>query len=183
MFNLFPMQGLGSNGLGAAGGMGLSGIPPQLAALLGSGGGGGMPGAPGGGMPGMPGAGMAGGPGSPLSAYIGAQHPMMGGGGAMMPPIPAGAGQPPQQQQGIASMLGNPQGLQQLLAALKGGQTGLPMTQSGAPTGGMPNQTPGVGANQVVPGMGGAGGNPMMNLPMLLRQLGMFGGMTGGAPT
>lgn len=201
--SLYPMQGMGSNGLGMAAGGGLGGaggISPQLLALLSQMGmgGGGMPNA----MPGnplMPGA--AGTPGSPMSSFIGA-HPALAGmipgaggmGGGVAPTqqlgpnaTPQGLGQAMAGQQGqpgtaggLGGMMSNPQQLMSLLAALKGSQTGVPPGNPGSvPSSGM---QPGTNIpNQAVSGLGAPGANP--NLMLALRNLGMFGGITGGAPT
>lgn len=161
---MFPMQGMGSNGMGMAGGSGLGGggLDPHtlmLMAAMMNGGGGGMSGAPGVGTPLMPSG------SSPMSNFIGARPPVGGmapvvGGGMAGPPQAPVMPQPGGQQQpmDIASILKTPAGLQSLLAALRGNQEGLKANPDQQPTGGIP------------PGAQGAGGqtDPMMALRQLM---------------
>ncbi len=196
MLNMFPMQGMGSQGLGMAGGAGLD---PRILAMLGSAlggmqGGGGMP-APSGGPINAALGGM-----SPMSQFIGARPPIGAGpmgsgmapvvGGAMAaPPLPSGMPTAPGATAnplatagtGIADMLKTTQGLQSLLNTLKGGQTGLTPQQNAAPTGGLPPVGP-QGMTQQ-----GASMDPMAFLRQLLGSgaAGLFGGggMGAGIPS
>lgn len=172
---MFPMQGLGSNGLGIGAGGGM--MDPRLMALL-QGGGGGMGG--------------GGAPQTPMSMINIPQRPMMGGGGPMMAPAAPQNAQPqPWAAQGgagggggLAAMLGDPAKLKALLDMLKGSQTGLPAQgqpgASGVPGGGSPLGAP-VAPDMpgAVPGAGGAMGAPGggIDLMALLRAMGSYGGM------
>ena len=177
---MFPLQGMGSNGLGMAGGSGLGGggmagvDPRMLAALMG-----------GGGMQGAPSPLAQGGAMTPMANMIGGGMSAPRGGG-MPPSLPglppvAGAGMAgPQQPNGIASIMSTPQGLQALLAALKGGQTGLP-------NGGVPPAPPGAPPGNpnnpaYTQGMGGViAGAPPPQPDMWQRLMGWLGGGGGGA--
>lgn len=165
MVGMYPMMGMGSNGLGVAGGGGLGQgqLDPRMIAMLslmgGGGGGGAMP--------------MAGGPlsapaGGPMSQFIGARPPVGGmtpgaSGGSMAPVVGGGMPGPqlgaptgiPQPGAGgvmdIASMLKTTAGLKALLDTLKGKQEGLPPGTPPAPPGApadmtSPNYTQGFGA-------------------------------------
>lgn len=198
MLNMFPMQGMGSNGLGMAGGSGLgnnaNAMDPRLMAILGaamSGGGGGMGGAPQS-SPLMPNG------STPMSQFIGARPalagvaPVVGGGMAgpsMAPPPPMVSGAPPQGGgMDIASILKTPAGLQSLLNALKGNQEGLKPTDGQPPTGGIPPAPPGAPSNLTGPYSQGFGnvisqGLQSQQAPQqdfLQRLLAMFGGGGGG---
>lgn len=156
---LSPMIGMGSNGLSAGAG---TSIPPGLLAML-MYGGGGVPaptlGAGGGAAP------------SPATALM--RPPQGGVPTTVAPPVmPQGA---PQQAPTMMSSLGGSPGLSGLLAALKGDQQGLAPSPAAGSGGQM--------APPVLPGVSGAGGNPLLNLPLLLRSMGFGGGWTGGAPT
>jgi hypothetical protein len=163
MLNLYGGAGMGAagTGMGAAGTVPQGGVNPQLLAML-------MQGQQGGAQaPMIP-------PGGPMANYIGAggnpaamQRPMMPPVAA--PPAPDGSGAGGTGAGGMS--LGSPQ-MMQMLQLLKGGQTGLPAAAGGA---GIPGQ--------MAPGFGGGTGPLAPGIDSLLRSLGMFGGITGGAPT
>lgn len=120
MMNMMPaMTGAAPQGASGAGGMSL----PQILAMIQQSQGGG-----GGGMAPPSGA-------TPMSNYIGPQ----GGGGMMQHPAMPGVAAPAQIGGAMpGGMAGGPAGgnqLMQLLAQLKGGQTGVPPGQGGVPGG------------------------------------------------
>lgn len=189
MISLYGGTGLGSNGtgMGAGGSGGLS--VPQLLAML-HGGGGMQP-------PSNPF--QQGGAPTPMANYIGAPP---GGGMMPRPMMPPVAGNPaPQGFGGPAPGGGGTQGLMQLLASLKGGQTGVaPGNPNGQPSVGV-NASPDMLAAQMAGNQPlGAQGSPTQPLaPAVntggppvgginpgimdwLRQLMMFSGGAGGAP-
>lgn len=156
-------QGMGTSGLGiGGGGMGGGGggmSLQQILAMLQAGqpSGGGM-GAPGMATPLQPG-----GAPTPMANYIGgAMHPGGSPGMNGMPMAPVAANPAPAAAPAGGGM-GNLAQLLPLIAAMKGQQSGV------APQ-------PGVNG-QMAPGAG----NP--TLDAFLRSMGMYGGMTGGAPT
>jgi hypothetical protein len=120
--SMYPMTGMGTTGSG----LGMTGsITPQMIQILLArqamqGGGMGSPMQGGGAM-------------SPMSAL--AQMPQKQMGMAPMAPQAVNPNMQAQGQQGVGAMLQNPQILAQLMALLKGGQSGLPV---GAPGGGFP---------------------------------------------
>lgn len=120
--------------------------------------------------------------GTPMANYIGGGMPPGGGmQHPMMPPqMPQGGGMqgPPGAGGAMAGGMGalNPQMLQ-MLQMLKGQQTGV------TPGGGAAVPPAGAPPAQMAPGMGGGTGPLAPGLDALLRQMGMYGGATGGAPT
>ena len=186
MLNLYGGQGMGTAGMGVSGAGGMGGGAgggmslQQLLAMM-QAGRGAAPMSAGG--PTMTTPLSQGGVATPMANYIGGGMPGGGMGGAM-PAAPV-AGNPPPQQPGAAMSPGNMQGLMQLMAAMKGGQTGVTPQGAGAPGvppqgAGMPGAMPQV-PPQMAPGMNGPLASP--GLDAYLRALGMFGGATGGAPT
>ena len=185
MMNLYGAPGMGAAGTGfgmspqvpGAGG----GMSPQLMQLMASMQGGGGGGMPGGAVPPPPGPLGAPPTGTPMANYIGASMPPGGGMQHPMPP-PMPQGDPMQggaaPAAGMAGGMGalNPQMLM-MLQALKGQQTGV------SPGGGPTVPPSGAPPAQMAPGMGGGTGPLAPGLDALLRRLGMYGGVTGGAPT
>lgn len=152
MMNLYGGQGMGTAGTGVntgGSGMGLQ----QLLAMMsaGQGGQGGTPAmAPNMASPMAPGNAQ-----TPMSNYIGAPQGMAGG--MQHPAMPPVAGNPPPVAPGAAAGGQNPMQMMQMLAAMKGGQSGL--APQGTPSGGTP-----------IPGMPNTGGAGSM-MPAWLQAM------------
>lgn len=147
----------GGQGMGSAGmGVGAGGALslPQLLAMMGQGQQAAQP-------PSNPFS-QAGAP-TPMSAFLGQMGPKMGAMASGAPTAPVAAPVNPDAGAQQGGGMGGNTDLLKMLMAMKGGQTGV------APTGGVPTQ--------MAPGVNNPG------LDALLRSLGMFGGITGGAPT